>query len=306
MNFFSLYALSSSESPNNYRYIGVTSVSLKKRLHNHLWDAKLTKTHKTNWINSVLNKGHNIVITELLSNISESDVEQIEIDNIRNYKDKYNLVNGTIGGEGIKGYKWTEKQYRLRKIIQPGISRKISLKRKGIPTTNKVFIQKCCIERKKPIIQLNSNYKFIAKYESITKASKETNIKFSSISIAANGTKGTTANGYYWIFESEYNENKINEIKEKRKFYYRYNKPNSFSEKVSKKYKMTNINTNEIIIFNSKKDLCSHFNTGHIDLWYYEKYTNNIYKSIYRIEQISNPYKKEKKFTWKQLKIKYK
>ena len=231
MKIYPIYALSSTESPLIYKYIGVTSRTLKERLSRHYTDAKRINTHKTNWINYVLKNGFKVIITELLSNIPECQIECLEISYIEKYSKIYKLVNGTKGGEGARGYKWTEKQHKLRKDNQSEISRKISLKRKGIPTTNKAFIQKCCTERKKPIVQLDSNYKFIAKYESITKASKETNIEFSAISIAANGAKGTTANGYYWIFEFEYNQAKINEIKEKRKLYHRYNKPNSFIKK---------------------------------------------------------------------------
>ena len=60
-----IYVLCDQE--NNIRYVGKTVVSLKKRLQQHISEAKRhpNKNHRINWINSVLNSGYYVNIQEI-------------------------------------------------------------------------------------------------------------------------------------------------------------------------------------------------------------------------------------------------
>ena len=60
-----IYALSSSEKPDNIRYIGKTVGELKDRLYRHTSSSKYEKTYKAKWISKELKKGNKILIKEL-------------------------------------------------------------------------------------------------------------------------------------------------------------------------------------------------------------------------------------------------
>lgn len=66
-----IYTLSSTRDPHNIRYVGKTRQPLKRRLSQHLTDAKkaakagLKRNHNYNWIIHELNDGFQIIIEEL-------------------------------------------------------------------------------------------------------------------------------------------------------------------------------------------------------------------------------------------------
>ena len=99
-----IYVLCDQE--NNIRYVGKTVASLKKRLQQHISEAKRhpNKNHRINWINSVLNSGYYVNIQEIDSCpwCKSQDLERYYI---KFYKDQgINLVNSTDGGEGNLGF----------------------------------------------------------------------------------------------------------------------------------------------------------------------------------------------------------
>jgi hypothetical protein len=82
------------------RYIGKTSRSLKKRLWEHINEAKYDskeKSHKKNWIRQVLDNGGKPEI-ELIVEVDESKWEQAEIDQIAIHKIKHPITNIASGG----------------------------------------------------------------------------------------------------------------------------------------------------------------------------------------------------------------
>jgi len=96
MRDVTLYGLVSPD--NEIRYIGVTRVSLKNRLSGHLKDKR--KSHKRDWIQSVLKSGGKIHIIDLLK-MGESDwatKERYWIWALR--ANGYHLTNTAEGGVG--------------------------------------------------------------------------------------------------------------------------------------------------------------------------------------------------------------
>lgn len=105
---YKIYSLRSPES-DNVRYIGYTKKSLEKRLKGHLGDSY--NSYKVNWIKGL--KANNLIpIIELIEDgISEDDVKQKEIHYIKLFKSfGAKLVNGTLGGDGVKPTKETTEK----------------------------------------------------------------------------------------------------------------------------------------------------------------------------------------------------
>jgi len=72
MNVF-IYCL--SDGSGNIRYIGKTKKYLKQRLYSHIKECNTTrKSHKINWIKSLLNKGVRPII-EVIDEVPEEDWE---------------------------------------------------------------------------------------------------------------------------------------------------------------------------------------------------------------------------------------
>lgn len=97
-----IYTLSSSSDPNNIRYIGKAK-DIKTRLRRHTGKYYLNSesNYKNNWIKSELNKGNEILISEL-DKASDTDWEYWErywIDQFKNWG--FKLTNTTDGGDGI-------------------------------------------------------------------------------------------------------------------------------------------------------------------------------------------------------------
>jgi len=95
---YSLYYLTSELDNMRPRYIGYTSRTINKRLKEHINDKK--KTHKTNWINHVIENNTKVEIflieeTDTLVNATLLEKKLIS-ENITN------LTNSTMGGEFSK------------------------------------------------------------------------------------------------------------------------------------------------------------------------------------------------------------
>lgn len=121
-----VYSLSSSED-GVIRYIGQTTGRLDRRLIHHRYDAKkLSKIHKSNWIRSVVNSGHDVVIAPVEEN---AEFAKAEIRWIAHYRSLgFDLVNTTDGGEGTVGYirdqAWRDRQSAMmmgRKSPRKGV-----------------------------------------------------------------------------------------------------------------------------------------------------------------------------------------
>jgi len=96
-----IYALVDAGSPESYRYIGKTALSLEARLYRHVDCRKHDKNlHKTRWIETVVGAGRKVVILSLEECLGD-DLDQKEIYWIAKARaDGHPLTNLTAGGEG--------------------------------------------------------------------------------------------------------------------------------------------------------------------------------------------------------------
>lgn len=98
-----IYTLSSTEEPNNIRYIGKTN-NIKDRIRRHIskYYLNLEDNYKNRWIKSELAKGNSILIEKLDYTADENweDLERYWIAQFRNWG--FRLVNTTYGGDGIR------------------------------------------------------------------------------------------------------------------------------------------------------------------------------------------------------------
>jgi len=123
---------------NDIRYVGRTSESLKTRLSKHKTNAIYgkRKNHRVNWILKHINNIEIIIIEGDIKTIEES--YEKEIFYIKTFREKYNLVNATDGGDGgIPGYKHTEEAKKKigkkhkGKVLTDETKKKISDSHKG-------------------------------------------------------------------------------------------------------------------------------------------------------------------------------
>jgi group I intron endonuclease len=107
-----IYLLSYND---DIRYVGRT-FNLNKRLRQHINESKKNNTHKSNWIRKVKN-----IKMEIIDVCDEDNYSFWEQYYISLYKSwGFNLLNMTIGGEGISGYKYTEEDKLKRSIRMLG------------------------------------------------------------------------------------------------------------------------------------------------------------------------------------------
>jgi predicted GIY-YIG superfamily endonuclease len=128
------------------RYIGYSSDYLE-RYKEHLFRSNLKlKTHKNNWINSLLNLNLKPELIVLEEASSEADGLQKESDLIAYYK--YigcDLTNGTLGGDGRYGF-----------ITTAEVKLKISQSMKGKNTKSRI-VAACLF--------CGKDFEFLAKYK---------------------------------------------------------------------------------------------------------------------------------------------
>ena len=102
---------------NEIKYIGKTT-NLKRRLSQHIQDAKLKKVKRKviNWINSLLNKKLKPKI-EIVEICTKQNWQDREIYWIKYYRDKYDLCNHHDGGLGCLGRKLADlEKERIKEI----------------------------------------------------------------------------------------------------------------------------------------------------------------------------------------------
>lgn len=106
-----VYSLSASDTPDNIRYIGITSKPCKIRLREHKSESRRLVTRKDKWIKSVLNRGESVVINDVDHSENFNDLKKLEMHYIRMFKSfGARLVNGTGGGDGAYGVVRTKEQ----------------------------------------------------------------------------------------------------------------------------------------------------------------------------------------------------
>ena len=120
---------------NEIRYVGRTVQKLSNRLKKHL--RANDKSHRTNWIKSLVKKGIEPQIELICETNTFEDCCELEKFYIKRFKKLgFKLVNMTDGGDGSIGFQHSEKTIlKLKKITQERMLNQElikSLKNKGI------------------------------------------------------------------------------------------------------------------------------------------------------------------------------
>lgn len=180
---YSFYTLSSTEFPDEIRYVGVTSKTVQERFHHHKYTAlheDRRSTPVSKWIYSVYQKGYDIIVNKI-AECAEEQWEATEIDLIAKYKSQYKLLNIQKGGIGV----YTKE---VRDIS--GIKRSADA-------------------HKKSIVLLNSDLTLYRIFDSVQETSIHLNVVESAIGNVLSG-RNITCQGYYVLLYKEYLENKNN------------------------------------------------------------------------------------------------
>lgn len=196
------------------KYIGSTSSKLKYRLTGHICDSKRLSGPRHDWIESLTLKGLTPLIEPL--EIIENDWENAEKYWIAQFRSwGFPLTNIADGGKGATGVRASSEKRRKQSIALKGKPKtkdhnlKVSIANKG-RRHKKDFKEKCrqrmLGKRSKgllrPITQYTKDDIFIANYECIRDAMKETGILETSIhNCLTNKTK--SAGGFKWSYQNK-------------------------------------------------------------------------------------------------------
>lgn len=195
---------------NEIRYIGKTKNNLQKRLYEHLTKRNLlSKTHKNNWIKSLLYKNIKPII-ELVEIVDEINWKEKEIFYIKELKEKgVKLTNTTEGGDGALGTKRTKEanEKRIKTIIEKyGTSAfkhsnetrlNMSKAAKGKKHSDERK-EKACLKLKKKLYQYDLENNLIKEWVGVRKCSRELKIDYTTLRYSIINKK--ILNGFIWLY----------------------------------------------------------------------------------------------------------
>jgi len=226
-----IYALKDPRD-NSFKYVGMTK-NPTKRLYDHIHEKK-GKTKKINWIKKLI-KLNLLPLMIILDETNNVEVEKMETYYIKKLIDEGNeLLNYDENGIGTakkinKETINTLRKKNIKKVIRYNLNGKkidefISLREaERITGINHGNISKCCTGKykhsggfifkfendecnykiinpnaiKKKVIEVDINGNLINEYNSITEASKKTDIDQSNISKICNGKLKKSNNKYF-------------------------------------------------------------------------------------------------------------
>jgi group I intron endonuclease len=212
---------------NGPRYVG-KSDNPNKRLKDHIYESKRcdSKSHRVNWINSMLSKGL-VPKVEIIDEVPNDEWEFWEgfwIDQFKQWG--FSLTNGSIGGFGFtKGHIVSDETKEKNRLAATGNKNKrgkaVSIETRGrmskarlgkelsIETRDRMSkarlgkkgkrCEKTILILSKEVIQYDLDGNFIKEHKSGVEAKLETGA--SKISEVCNG-KRKSSGGFYWKFKS--------------------------------------------------------------------------------------------------------
>ena len=217
-----------TDENNQPRYVG-KSDNPNRRLKDHIYEAKRSdsKSHRVNWINSMLTKNlkPNVVIIDEVPNEEWEFWENFWIEQFK--QRNFDLTNGSIGGFGFtKGHfvsKETKEKHRLAalgnknklgkkcskesiekmskshlgKTLSEETKAKMSKSRMGLGK-GKIISQAQIEILSKKVLQYDLQGNFIKEYSSAVEAKLETGA--SHISCVCIGRRKSSG-GYFWKFK---------------------------------------------------------------------------------------------------------
>lgn len=119
-------------------YIGKTMSTLKIRLYGHIGDSKRHNRKICKWINKLTSEGLVPVIEELESTFEEN-LSNLEIFYIELFKTwGFDLKNHTLGGEGVYGFKHSDKAKKIKSLQTLGVNNPFYNKTHSQETKNRI------------------------------------------------------------------------------------------------------------------------------------------------------------------------
>lgn len=263
MQMYHFYVLSASSDPDNYRYLGVTSRTVKQRFYGHKYCAmhenkRVLPVHK--WMYKHYQSGDDILVKEIHT-CDKTMWKTEEKRLIKEYKDAgYKLLNLQEGGEGI-----VTKDMRN----DNGINRSIEAHKKAI-----VAIDPNTLELR---------YTFNSIKEATAFFNKNSKSSISNALNQNNNSKNYTKScGYYWLYKEDYDNNGIISIntnvipKKNQQYIYQFdlngNLINSF-------WNIREMECKKVISFHGLKNAIS---KKHEYRGYFWSYNDNINLSEYK------------------------
>lgn len=204
------------------RYIGKSDCP-KTRLANHIQTSKKSKTHKSNWINSLIKykKKPELIILE---EVDYNNWEEREKYWIKKYKDDgVDVTNFTNGGEGTDKIYFIDKEELYQKYIVDNLSINECVKYFKIPQTTiyrnlkeynikkdkTIWKQKCNnkVDHNKTvktaILKYDLDLNFIGEFNGLKEAAASVGKKtIASISACCSGKRLTSFN-YIWKYKKD-------------------------------------------------------------------------------------------------------
>lgn len=197
---------------NHKIYIGQTRNDPKIRWEHHLWSIENQDYPLYRAMRKYGKKNFSFNIIEKIDNNLLDEREKYWIKKKNTYIP--NGYNCTLGGTGVLKYNEQEViNYYILNKNNASLTAKFFkateatissiLKRNNIKTSNSTD------HFKKPTIQLDLNGNFIKRYHYSLPASEQTGIDRSSILLSAYSKAKKTAGGFLWIYEEDYDINKL-------------------------------------------------------------------------------------------------
>lgn len=216
------------------RYIGITSKDIKGRLQRHIHESKYRDNYKSNWIKKLTSEGREPIIEIIIDNLTYEESLILEVEYIKKYREKCNLVNVSEGGDFNPSFldsvrkKISQKLTGVKKSPESIEKMKASLSIKNKGSNNPFYNKKHTIESrikmsqsvkksfsnetmieklsslkessKKPILQFDMNGDFIKEWDSVSRIKRELSFDRKTIKQACNGIY-KQAYGFVWKYK---------------------------------------------------------------------------------------------------------
>ena len=167
---------------NNKSYIG-QSINIENRWTHHKSELNNNR-HINDYFQNAWNKyGEDNFSFIVIEECKESELNEKEIYYINKYNSMNNGYNLCEGGNGIRGYRHTKEEIEKMRMIQ----------------------------NPKTILQIDSQLNIVNKWHGTSHISKELGYSKRNIDLCCKMEYGhKTAYGYYWFYEEDYINDKIN------------------------------------------------------------------------------------------------
>lgn len=186
-------------------YIG-SAVKLSRRKSEHLSDLRRGKHDNRHLQHSYNKHGEECFIFKVIEYVEdENKLLDIEDNWIKQYKPLGVTYNIREESSSNLGMKHSDEAKRKMSLVKQNMSdetkRKMSLAKQNMSDEARQRISE--LKPRKPVVRLDKNNNFVARFNSIIEAERETGINDSNIGDCCRG-KQKSAGDYLWLYETDY------------------------------------------------------------------------------------------------------